>query len=176
LTPAELAETYATPHDHRRWGDHVVRVERTIAFARGHVGPVAVGADLSCGSGAVLAGLDVEVRHFGDLAPGYAHTGPIGSTIDDIPDVDVFVLCETLEHLDDPDATLKAVRGKTRTLVLSTPVEAWADANPEHYWAWSRPDVEEMLAAAGFAVVAHDVVDLRAEGPDFYAFGLWVAR
>lgn len=173
-TPAELGRLYAVPHDHRRWDDHRTRVERTIALAREHVGAARSGADLSCGSGAILAGLEVEVRHFGDYAPGYEHTGPLERTLDEIPPVDVYVCCETLEHLDDPDAALRGIRDRAKTLVLSTPVDAWDDDNPEHYWAWSREDVERMLAAAGFGVVAFDDLDFRPGLP--YRFGIWVAR
>lgn len=175
-SPGLLARLYAAPHDHTRWPDHVERVEATIAFARRTLGHVASGADLSCGSGAILTGLDVPVRHFGDLAPGWEYTGPLEETVERIPDVDVFVCCETLEHLDDPDAVLRQIRARTRRLVVSTPVEAWDDDNPEHYWAWSRRGVEDMLTEAGFTVAAFELLDFRDRGRQFYAFGLWVCQ
>jgi hypothetical protein len=177
-TPEELARIYATPHDHRRWRDHHLRVAMTIEVARWLAEDNAVrsAADLSCGNGAILSALPAASRHFGDFAPGYDLTGPIEDTIEQIPDVDLYVCSETLEHLDDPDKVLKAIRAKTRTLVLSTPVDAWDDTNPEHYWAWSRADVEEMLAAAGFEPVVYSALDFRALGPYYYQFGIWGLR
>jgi hypothetical protein len=162
----ELARAYAAPHDHAKWSDHVYRVDRTIAFAREYLGAVETVADLSCGSGAIARAL-VESPILGDLAPGYDYSGPIEETVQAVPYVDAFVCCETLEHLDDPQSALNAIRLKAGRLILSTPVEAWDDNNPEHYWAWSREDVEGLLAAAGFSVDAYDEVWA------FYRFGLW---
>jgi hypothetical protein len=51
----KLAEMYATPHDHRRWADHIARIDVTIAAGLRLCGPgVDSAADLSCGNGAVL--------------------------------------------------------------------------------------------------------------------------
>jgi hypothetical protein len=177
-SPERLAEVYATPHDHCGWSDHRLRVAATIEVARWLAEEdegVRSAADLSCGDGAVLRGLKVEDRHFGDLAPGYPHTGPVEETIQQIPPVDLFVSAETVEHLDDPDAVLKAVRGRTRLLVLSTPVDAFDDDNAEHYWAWSRTGVEDMLFAAGFEVAVFTAVDFRPMGLP-YCFGIWGCR
>jgi hypothetical protein len=173
-TPERLAEIYATPHDHTRWEDHLVRVATTAAFARACAGRVGRAADLSCGDGTILWAVDAEEHMFGDLAPGYPITGPIEQTIDQIPPVDVFVCCETLEHVDDPDLVLKAIRAKTRGLVLSTPVDAWGDDNLEHYWAWSRAGVEGMLTAAGFQPRVYAELDFRSAG-GVYSFGVWWA-
>jgi hypothetical protein len=177
-TADELARLYPQPHNHTRWPDHLLRVETTIQV--GHWMVVAAraetGADLSCGNGAILDGLPLRLRYFGDLAPAtYRFSGPIHDTIALIPAVDVFVCCETLEHLDDPDKTLTAIRGKTSQLLLSTPVDAWNDTNPEHYWAWSRDDVDRMLADAGFTTFVYTEVDFRPGGLP-YSFGIWGAR
>lgn len=174
-TPEQLAEIYAKPHQHTAWLDHKVRVAVTAQFAHALVGKVGTGADLSCGDGTILSSLDVGERFFGDFAPGYSLTGPVDETIEQIPPVDLFVSTETLEHLDDPDQTLKLIRGKASTLILSTPVDAFQDSNLEHYWAWSRAGVETMLADAGFTVVAYCEVDFRPSGGD-YSFGVWYAR
>ncbi len=170
-----LARMYATPHNHTAWLDHKVRVAVTAQFTHQLAGHVERAADLSCGDGAILQALDVGERFFGDYAPGYPLTGPIDDSIDRIPHVDLFVCCETLEHLDDPDLTLKKIRAKTDTLVLSTPVEAFGDTNAEHYWAWSRPGVEDMLIAAGFTVVIYNELDCRPSGAE-YSFGVWYCR
>lgn len=172
---AELASLYAVPHDHTQWVDHQVRVAVTIEFTRRLSGRVARAADLSCGDGAILHAIDAGERYFGDYAPGYAYTGPIEQTIGQIPPVDLFVCCETLEHLDDPEMVLKHVCGKTRRLVTSTPVDAFTDTNQEHYWAWSRAAVEAMLRDAGFDPAVYCELDFRACGGE-YAFGVWWCR
>lgn len=175
-TDRQLAQLYAVPHDHRRWPDHHLRVNVTIEVARWVAGEgVQAAADLSCGNGAILQATPADTRHFGDFAPGYEFAGPIEKTITDLPEVDVFICSETLEHVDDPDLVLAAIRAKAGTLVLSTPVDAWADDNPEHYWAWSRDDVEQMLGAAGFTSLVFTAVDFRPMGLP-YCFGVWAAR
>lgn len=162
---------YARPHDHRQFPDHDARVNATVAVGLSLVGAgLASGADLSCGNGVILAALPVDVKLFGDLAPGYEFTGPIDDTLTQIPDVDLFVCCETVEHLDDPDTTIKTIGTKAGRLLLSTPVDAWGDGNPEHYWAWDREAVEEMLTAAGFKVSAY-----REVWPS-YKFGIWACE
>ena len=172
--PEELARIYPTPHDHTKWVDHMIRVSMTVLAAHTVSKDARSGADLSCGDGAILRALALDERHFGDFAPGHAYTGPVEETIHQIPDVDLYVCTETLEHLDDPDLVLKAVRAKTRALVLSTPVDAWDETNPEHYWAWSREDVEEMLSDAGFSVAVYVALDLRPS-KGHYCFGIWTA-
>lgn len=179
LRPAHKADTlasiYATPHNHSKWNDHKLRVALTAQFAYLLTGPVDTAADLSCGDGVILNALRVGTRYLGDYAPGYPITGPLEDTIDQLPMVDLFVCCETLEHLDDPDLALKKIRGKTKALVLSTPVDAFGDRNPEHYWAWSRDAVEVMLAAAGFTVTAYTAIDCRPSESE-YQFGVWHCR
>lgn len=170
-----LAEIYAKPHKHSRWIDHQIRVAVTIQIAHALAGPVDAAADLSCGDAAILGALRVKRSYLGDYAPGYDLHGPLEDTIGQIPDVDLYVCSETLEHVDDPPAVLKAIRGKTTALVLSTPVDAWQDSNIEHYWAWSHRDVEGLLSAAGFRTVIYNELDCRPGGGD-YAFGIWACR
>jgi hypothetical protein len=173
--PEKLSEIYAKPHDHRAWTDHLVRVETTKVLATHALGSIHSAADLSCGNGAIVDALGAAEVYHGDYAPGYPITGPIEDTVEQIPYVDAFVCSETIEHLDDPDTVLARIRTKTRALVLSTPVEAWGDHNPEHYWAWDRGSVEEMLAAAGFTPFLYAAVDLRPANAE-YCFGIWVCR
>lgn len=175
--PEQLADLYAAPHDHTRWEDHRMRVGVTIEAAKWFVrrGDVHTVADLSCGDAAIAKALDVDELILGDYAPGYDHTGPIEDTIEQIDPVDLFVCSETLEHLDAPDHVLRRIRAKTRYLVVSTPVDAGMDANPEHYWSWDRQGVERMLTGAGFTVEVYCPVDLRPAGY-YYCFGIWAAR
>lgn len=175
-SPERLAEIYATPHNHTKWNDHKIRVAVTAQLAFGLVGSqIQTAADLSCGDAAILKTLGVPLLHLGDFAPGYEHHGPIERTIHDIPRVDLYVCSETLEHVDDPGLVLELIRPKTDALILSTPVGCWGDRNPEHYWAWSREDVEELLTAAGFQVVLYTGLDLRPGGGE-YEFGIWGCR
>lgn len=168
LSPEALAEMYAVPHDHRQWGDHEIRVDATITAGLVLCGTGLVSAaDLSCGNGSILDAMPAATKYYGDFAPGYPITGPIEETVDRIPFVDLFVCCETIEHLDDPDMVLKSLRSRTSLLLLSTPVSAWGDGNPEHYWCWDAREVELMLAAVGFAVQAY------TEVAPSYRFGIW---
>lgn len=174
-TPEQLAEIYPAPHQHMKWHDHQVRIAVTIQIAHALTGSVGTAADLSCGDAAVLRALQVGRRYLGDYAAGYEHHGPIERTLEEIPPVDLFVCTETLEHVNDPDLVLKGIRAKAGALVLSTPVDCWGDRNPEHYWAWSRHDVEAMLVDAGFAVALYSSVDVRPGGGE-YDFGIWACR
>ena len=171
-TAEQLAAIYPQPHDHTRWRDHHVRVDATIALAKG-VENVHSVADLSCGDAAIAKAVAAEVTILGDYAPGYDIQGPIEETIHQIPDVDLYVCSESIEHLDDPDTVLKLIRSKARHLVLTTPVDNWGDANIEHYWSWSRQDVEAMLAAAGWRIEVYNMLDMRAAWSP-YCFGMWV--
>lgn len=108
----------------------------------------------------------------GDFAPGYEIQGKIEDTIGTIDPVDLYVLTETLEHLDDPGAVLREIRDKTRFLLVSTPVDCWEDTNREHYWAWSREGVEELMTDAGFTVLTYNIIDSRTYGEP-YCYGIW---
>lgn len=186
---------YPRPHDHTRWKDHLIRVEETIKLGKQLLGgdvftdarfPVI--ADLSCGDAAIARGLgtvhsskpgETSKLILGDFAPGYSLTGPIEQTIHEIPvSVDLFILSETLEHLEDPELVLREIRVRSRMLLLSTPVDADVEmeqaTNPEHIWAWSAEDVSEMLTSAGWQIGLHKVLEHPAGG--IYNFGLWSAR
>lgn len=173
---ATLADMYAKPHDHTSWADHIDRVKVTVEEGLALIEAAELShwptfADLSCGDAAIVTGIGANLPTLGDIAPGYEYCGPIEKTIEQIKAVDLFVCCETLEHLDDPAAVLRQIRRKTGLLLLSTPVDAWDDDNVEHYWAWSEADVTELLADAGFETLRFRAVD----GP-VYRFGIWGAQ
>jgi len=174
-SPERLAEIYARPHDHTRWVDHKARVAVTVQVAYALAGNVSTAADLSCGVAATLRALGVPTVYLGDYAPGYPLHGPIEQTLEHIPPVDLFVCTETLEHVDDPVLVLTGIRSKASMLILSTPVGCWHDHNPEHYWAWDREGVEDLLTAAGFTVALYAGLDLRPGGGE-YEFGIWGCR
>lgn len=168
-TQAELAAVYCAPYSHRRWPDHRARVTRTAELLAG-MAPETV-ADLSCGAGEVViqAGLRAGAI-LGDMAPGWPYRGPIEQTIQAIPLVDVFVCSETLEHIEDPDSLLIAIRDKAQRLLLSTPIGEDHSLNPQHYWGWDVPDVEEMLTATGWT----GSVEIFEPSPNpYYAYQIW---
>lgn len=174
----QLDRMYSTPHDHRQWSDHVLRMNVTLGMAQWLAGPVQKAADLSAGNGWLLDRIDAGERFYGDYAANNHgwRRGAIEDTVADLPKVDLFLCCETLEHLDDPPGVLAKLRTKTRLLVLSTPVDAWQDNNPEHLWAWDRDGVESLLNQAGFKVLAYAESDARPRIRASYKFGIWGCR
>ena len=175
---AELKRIYARPHDHKNWHDHLIRVSQTSEMVKWICldENVKTGADLSCGNAAIVNSVFAPRPikwHLGDFARGYQYHGPIEETIKQIPDVDIFVLSETLEHLDDPGKVLWEIRQKTKTIVLSTPDDAGDDPNPEHYWSWNTTDIEDMLKDVGFEPFVLNQLKLY----DYlYDFQIWGAR
>lgn len=193
---AWYAARYPAGYDHAVWPDHRLRVRATVelaAAALADVGRLASVADLSCGDGTIpvrlAAHLGASRLVLGDAVswaaqavfppPGTAGTslrtvtGTLPGTVAALDDgVDAYVCSETLEHLPDPDGLLGLLRPRVRFLVVSTPVDAWGDENPEHYWAWSADDVTVMLGRAGFDSLLVATVDPRA----YYTFGIWVCR
>lgn len=174
-TDEELSHIYAQPHDHVRFGrDHILRVEVTqqIANDMARLVQATSAADLSCGNGTLLTNLAVTTKFFGDFAPGYEFIGAIETTIDQIPEVDVFILSETLEHVDDPVEVLWKIRQKAKALVLSTPVGCFHDSNPEHYWAYDREGVQELLRQANWTPNVYNALDTTVFNNP-YVFGMW---
>jgi len=152
----QLREMYAAPHSSTQSSiigpDHADRIERTLRLAQRFIDPETdhTAADLSCGDGRLIDSFPFERAYKGDFAAGYELTGPIEETIELIPEVDVFFLCESLEHIDRPDELLLALRLKAGKLILSTPICTWWDENIEHYWAWDVECVRKMLRTAGW--------------------------
>lgn len=175
----ELATLYAKPHDHTKWDDHIFRVDVTSALAHSLIPKGGIVADLSCGNAIIARRLKASHNArliLGDYAPGYDHHGPIEETIHQIePNVDLFICSETVEHLDDPDAVLAAIRSKARHLLLSTPEGEDHNRNPEHVWGWDSEAVEKMLCDAGFTPTIYNLLDLRPAGCE-YAFQIWACR
>lgn len=170
-TDKQLAQIYSRPHKVLdEWVDHTLRLQATLRVAKQLIGSEdRSAADLSCGDGYVLHSLDIENKYFGDFAEGYEFVGPIEKTINEIPEVDIFVLCETLEHLDDPDAVLKLIRPKARKLIISTPIGESTDENIEHYWGWNKRAVKVMLKGAGWMPLHYD----ETVPPFGYRFQIW---
>jgi hypothetical protein len=169
----ELAKVYDHQYNHTWWQDHIQRVKHTIRI--GNLVPAFIGninsvADLSAGDGAIANGLNIPNKILGDFVEGFEYTGKIEDTIKQIPKVDLFISSETLEHVDDPLKMLKSIRAKTKWLLLSTPEENWGDPNPEHYWAWDKEGVQELLEKAGFEPVYFESI------PIAYTHQIWICK
>ncbi len=170
-TPEEYANVYSTQFNHANWSAHIERVNKTIRvldkFAYNtHSQSV---ADLSCGDGAILEGSrhPWQKKWTGD----YTTTGPIETTIQLLPHVDMFVLSETLEHIEDPDDLLVKIRDRTDHLLLTTPHGEDTDENPQHYWGWDREALALMLDAAGFNVGECELFTPKSN--EYYTFQIW---
>lgn len=170
-TPEQLKEIYAKPHSHDSWEDHRIRVKETVELGKQLIGEHDVtAADLSCGDAAIINALPFKRRWRGDYAPGFDIQGPLETTIQLIDHVNVFILCETLEHLDDPFSVLKLLRGKADKLILSTPIGETTDENPEHYWGWDKADIHHMLLSANWSPVLYRETPLKS---GWYQFQIW---
>lgn len=170
-TPDEMLALYPEPHDARLYGHgHYLRVEVTKVWARWMAIDLAVtsAADLSTGNAEIPDALPPSVveTHLGDFAAGYQYRGPIEETIIQVPPVDLFICSETIEHVDDPEAVLLAIRSKARLLLLSTPIGENDTGNPEHLWGWDQEAVAEMLHATGWRTLGQ--VDLILPGTYSY--------
>lgn len=174
-TDEELALIYSKPHDHKIYGrGHGIRVGITIEIAKDIAYQVKASsvADLSCGNGAIANALNLENTILGDYAPGYEHVGKLENNLQHIPNIDLYICSESIEHVEKPFSVLSMIKEKSRSLVLSTPIDAWGDTNEEHYWAWSRSDVEGMLRETGWKPNIFTLLDTTMFGEP-YIYGIW---
>lgn len=167
----DLKFLYDKPHQHDKWIDHKQRVESTIALAKWFPSVKSV-ADLACGDAYILKNLNLETNYLGDYALGYEFTGPIEKTITQIPHVDLFILSETIEHINDPDALLKQIRDKTNYLILTTPKGEKTNENPQHYWGWDKEDMHDMLVQAWFKPEVYQELEF-ADPSLIYTYQMW---
>jgi hypothetical protein len=189
---AYYAGVYPGGYRHDLWPDHVERVAASIELIRQYKNQVRTAADLSCGDGAIIRGLDLDTAYLGDLngLPEWPRQagkswirplppGPLPDSLGNLPEpVDLFVLSETLEHMDDPDDLLRQIRMFSRYLFLSTPInEVETSGNLEHYWSWGTNDLHQMLMDAGWTPL-----ELRWLVPEStrtlehaYHYQLWMA-
>jgi 2-polyprenyl-3-methyl-5-hydroxy-6-metoxy-1,4-benzoquinol methylase len=99
--------------------------------------------------------------------------GDILWCINESPAHDIVILSEVLEHLEDPDAVLRAARQTAKTLIASSPImrTGQSDTNPEHLWMFDGPGYRRMIEDAGWKI-SHSAI-LRF--PTMYDFQIWVA-
>ncbi len=156
------------------WWDHRYRAELSSTM----IGRFCIDnrvmaiADLSAGDGSILSGAlnYIEKMHglsvgsispvVGDFSVENCFTlrskfeevvcGKIEDTILEMDDVELFILSETIEHVEDPDTLLALISSKSNAIFLSTPLDEVSGTNPEHYWSWGKDDIAVMLGDAGF--------------------------
>lgn len=177
-SPEELAQVYPGVYDHTLWQDHIQRVEFTREFIKEIMAErdIRTVADLSCGDGAIALGVGAEEWYLGDIVPGdhCGFHGAIEETVQQIPNVGLFILSETLEHVDDPLDLLMKIHDKADTLVLTTPLGEVDDGNPQHYWGWDLDGIEGLLEQSEWwpdrsVLFTPDVPDV------YYTYQVWMA-
>lgn len=170
-TPSEYARVYNQTYNHTYWSDHVERVNKTIDvldyFADWTESETV--ADLSCGDGAIVNGSAHPWRE--KILGDYTSTGPIEEAIREINHVDMFVLSETLEHIQNPDLLLRQIRVTANHMVLTTPWGEDNNQNPQHYWGWDHNDIEVMLHEAGWFNCGYEL--FTPVSNDYYTFQIW---
>lgn len=132
----------------------------------------AVVIDLGCGDGGLLSLISrlPWVNSFGyDFQPSNvqgwtdrnvnALSFDFVSGFEHVPDADVYVMTEVLEHLTDPHGFVKkiAARGSKVQLVASSPWTEHATSHDAcHAWAWDQDGYKSLMVQAGFNVVRHE--------------------
>lgn len=162
-------------------------------------------ADLSCGDASIVRGLvpSPSKIYLGDLTGHHANAevwtkhmldhpetfpldlefvpaGPLQDTLTELPDygVDLFILSETLEHVDDPEGLLRHIAYKAKAIFISTPLQEKPETgNPEHYWSWGAEDINEMLEGTGWDPVGVQVLQPLSTRhmANAYTYQLWLA-
>ncbi|NLT05408.1 MAG: methyltransferase domain-containing protein [Solirubrobacterales bacterium] len=140
-----------------------------------HVGPGDRVVDFGCGTGGLLAGLDVAQRTGVEPSePARAAAAARGLTVlasaAELPDgaADVVISNHALEHATAPLAELRELRRALRPggrLVLWLPLDDWRvqrhpdPGEPDHHlYAWTPRLLANLLAEAGFEGVDCEVV------------------
>lgn len=188
------ARTYPDGYRHDVWPDHVERVKASADMIEKYAWQFRTAADLSCGDGALINRISHRLSRavLGDIngVPASAAVGCRAQVLETIgaatlPDslehlepVDLFILSETLEHMDDPDGLLVRVGDVARYLFLSTPLNEEADSgNTEHYWSWGQDDVHRILEGAGWSPLELELLRPVStwDMPGAYTYQLWLA-
>lgn len=129
--------------------------------------------DIGCGDGSVLATINAKTRVGIDYDPAKI----AGSELDlrvadaltfDTSGFDVAILSHVLEHIDDPDALLRAI--KARRIYVEVPDFEWSLNNrvrelrkrdliysdADHVFEFTRAEAEAMFARCGLTVEASE--------------------
>jgi SAM-dependent methyltransferase len=140
-----------------------------------YVGPADAVLDFGCGSGALVAALSSGPK-FGVEVNAAARLEASGAGIEVVPStdelaaesIDVVISNHALEHVPDPLAELRLLRGVLKPggrLVLRLPLDDWrsqrdaADDGNHHLFAWTPRLIANLLREAGFRVERSEVVN-----------------
>ena len=140
-----------------------------------YVGPEDAVLDFGCGTGALLAAISsgpkfgVEVNAAARREASEAGL-TVASSTDELAgeSIDVVISNHALEHVLDPLAELRLLRGVLRPggrLVLRLPLDDWrsqrdaADDGNHHLFAWTPRLIANLLREAGFRVERSEVVN-----------------
>lgn len=175
----ELRQLYDHRYDHTRWEDHIQRVQATIDFIHAWTTPSQrrIVADMSCGDAAIARGVqDAKLLLLGDISASdeYPYQGRIEHTVPLLGYVSLFILSETLEHIDDPHDLLRKIHTRASYLLITTPLDEQDDGNPEHYWGWDEDGVRELLSDTGWTPINHAL--FTPQVPEvYYTYQVWLA-
>lgn len=153
-----------------------ILTENTIVFGQWLANYVSANrlADLTAHNGEIAKAIKgVTTKYLGDdTLDIYKYFGPVEETIDKLPKpVDIFILAETIERTEDPEALLTQIRNKSTSLVLSTPISENNLTQSNHIWGWDREAVEAMLSSTGWQIVSSADVFV----PDTYGYQIYAA-
>lgn len=170
-------------HEHRERAPHLEQwvhqgrlklaadmVREAVDRVEGRVTAPAEVIDLGCGDGGLLSlisrlpwvnawGYDFQPsnaqgwleRNVSALALDFV------SEFDSIPDADVYVMTEVLEHLTDPHGMVKKIAARGAQIVASSPWTEHAGSHDAcHAWAWDQAGYKALLERAGYMVVRHE--------------------
>lgn len=175
-------------HEHREraphleQGIHQGRLSLAADFVReavdrvdGRIFMPATVIDLGCGDGGLLSLISrlPWTNAFGfDFQPsneqGWIERNVNGARLDfvnefdKVPNADVYVLTEVLEHLTNPHKMVQQLctRGKIQ-IVASSPFTEWQFSHDEcHAWAWDQDGYAALMRNAGLKVVRHETVGM----------------
>lgn len=116
---------------------------------------------------------DISIPNIQYLQVDFSHEDHVGDateTLEVIPNVDLVILTEFLEHIPDPDAMLRLARKKASMLVASSPLGEQG-GNQEHLWGWDADGFRGMLEDAGWKT--ESIIMLQLDG---YTFQTYSAR
>jgi SAM-dependent methyltransferase len=151
IIPLEL------PPDDPALGDHLERYRLAVSLLNSED----VVVDASCGAGygaAMLAekcqrvyGLDISDATITYAREHYPRPNVTFTVLnldqEHVPECDVLVSLETIEHLTHPDTFLERAKSRTRRLaIISTPISPTKHINPFHLHDLDRNTVEELMS------------------------------
>lgn len=172
-----LAELYGGMYDHTKWDEHRTRVQWTTRQLQHFIDlrtDITRVVDLSCGDGAILNGLNVPNKIYGDMVQADHLT--IAAMPAEISvrymQGDLLICSETIEHLDDPDQFLRDAQENFKYIAITTPLgETDPEKNYEHYWGWDLLDINKMLRVTQWYPLMEATLPL-----DYYTYQFWIAR